>query len=341
MKLTNDKQETFDALSMVDKVSILLMQLGDDTTTMIFKHLRTNVIILLTESIAKVKTIDQQIAMAVVEDFYGIFEGNNFMSAGGINYARDLLLKTLPPDEAKRILDRLNKNMDSQQNFAYLHKVKPAQLAEFISEEHPQTIALILAHMDSSSAADVLATFSDSKKADVALRIANLDELSPTIVKKISAMLENKLELLSDSQIEVGGSKSVAEIFNRLGQAISKSTLDILEQKDHELTSIIKEMMFTFDDILELDQKVISEILKVTDNAQLALALKGASEEMRNKFMAGMSQRAAEAFNEELGFMGAVKLKDVEGAQRKIVETVQKLAESGVIEMNNDEEIIE
>ncbi len=341
MKLAEDKQEIFDKLSIIDKISILLMQLGDETTTMIFKHLNTNVLILITESIAKVKSIDQHIAMAVVDDFYTIFENNNFMSAGGMGYARDLLMKTLPPEEAKRIMDRLSKNMDSQQNFSYLHKVKPAQLSEFISEEHPQTIALILAHMDSSSAADVIATFPDEKKADVALRIANLDELSPAVVKKISAMLENKLELLSDSQIEVGGSKSVAEIFNRLGQAISKSTLDLLEQKDLELTNLIKEMMFTFDDIIELDQKVITEILKVTDNAVLTLALKGGSDEMRNKFLASMSQRAGEAFNEELGFMGAVKLRDVEGAQRKIVEIVQKLAESGVIEMDNDEEIIE
>lgn len=341
MKLTDEKQEIFDALKMEDKIAILLMQLGDETTTSIFKYLGINVIVMLTESIAKVKRIDQDIAIAVVEDFYSIFENSNFMTAGGMGYARDLLMKTLPPDEAKRILDRLSKNMDSQQNFSYLHKIKPTQLSEFISEEHPQTVALILAHMDSSSAADVLATFPDEKKADIALRIANLDELSPAIVKKISAMLENKLELLSDSQIEVGGSKSVAEIFNRLGQAISKSTLDLLEQKDNELTTIIKEMMFTFDDIIELDQKVITEILKVTDNAQLALALKGSSDEMRNKFMGSMSQRAAEAFNEELGFMGAVKLKDVETSQRKIVETVQRLAETGVIEMNNDEEIIE
>jgi len=341
MTLTPDKQEVFDALTMADKTAILLIQLGDEVTTLLFKHFHPAAMTKITESIAKTNNIDFSIAVHVVEDFYNIFENNKFMGAGGMEYARELLMKTLSPEEAKRILDRLAKNMDSQQNFSYLHKIKPSQLSEFILDEHPQTVALILAHMDSLSAAEALISFSDEQKADIALRIANIDELSPNIVKKISAMLETKLDILSDSQIEVGGSRSVAEIFNKLGQQVSKSALDILEQKDYELTTLIKELMFTFDDIVSFDAKAIAQILKSTDNAQLSLALKGSSEELKNKFLSGMSNRASEAFNEELGFMGAVKLKDVEVAQRKIVETVAKLTESGVIESNSDEELIE
>jgi flagellar motor switch protein FliG len=231
--------------------------------------------------------------------------------------------------------------MQKHENFSYLGKIKPQQIADFIVNEHPQTIALILAHMDSTSAAETMSYFQDEIRAEVSIRMANLGEIGPNIVRKVSTMLETKLESFAGLKVEVGGPRAVAEIFNRLGQQVSKTTLTYIEQIDDKLAESIKEMMFTFEDINKLDANAITEILKTIDNKDLALGLKGANDDLRDKFLSRMSQRAAAAFEEELGFLGAVKLKDVETAQRKIVELVQSLAEQGTIEMGDDEEMVE
>jgi flagellar motor switch protein FliG len=341
MALTPQQQAYLDELSMAEKIAILLIQLGEDLTAQIFSHLDVESITEISKYIATSGAVDKAIASAVLEEFYVIFQSNQYISSGGMEYAKEILYKALGPEEAKKVLDRLSKSLQSEQNFGFLQKVKPEQLSDFIIHEHPQTIALILAHMDPTSAAETLSYFNDDLRAEVLIRMANLGDISPTIIKRVSAILESKLESLTSYKVEVGGTRFVAEIFNRLGQKSAKSTLSYIEQVNDNLANQIKEMMFTFDDIIKLDKTAIVEILKAADKNDLMVALKGANEELKQKFLENMSSRAAEAFTEELQFLGPVKVKDVEAAQRKIIEIIQKLAEEGKVSVGAEEEVIE
>ncbi len=339
--LTQQQQAALDEMSMAERIAIMLLQLGEDATAAIFSHIGVEAITEISKYIAANKTIDRAMATAVLEEFHAIFQSGQFMTSGGMEYARELLYRTLGAEEAKKVLDKLSKSMQNTQNFAYLSKIKPQQLSDFIINEHPQTIALILAHMDPTEAADTIQYFPDDLRSEVAMRMAKLGDISPSVIKRVSAVLESKLESLASYKVEVGGTRAVADIFNRLGVKNSKSTLANIEQVDEELATQIKEMMFTFEDIVTLDKNAIAEILKAVDKAELMLALKSSPEELKEKFFSAMSERAREAFEEEMQFLGAVKMKDVENAQRKIVEVVNQLAESGTIQMGSTEEMIE
>ncbi|MDE6885716.1 MAG: flagellar motor switch protein FliG [Helicobacteraceae bacterium] len=339
--LTPQQRAQYEELSIAEKIAILLIQLGDNITGDIFAHLDIETITEVSKIIAQMKNIDKSIGAAVLEEFYAIFQSNQFINAGGFEYAKELLYRVLGPDEAKKILDKLSKSMQANQNFSYLSKVRPQQLADFIVNEHPQTIALILAHMEPSGAAETLSYFSDNERAEVAIRMASLGDIAPQNVKKVSAKLENLLSTLTSNRIEVGGPRAVAEIFNRLGQKAAKTTIAHIEQIDEQLAAKIKEMMFTFEDIIKLDKNAILEILKAVDKKDLTMALKSAPEELKQKFLSNMSQRAGEQFIEELQYLGVVKVRDVENAQRKIVEIVQSLSEQGVIQIGEEEDVIE
>ncbi|MFA5216390.1 flagellar motor switch protein FliG [Sulfuricurvum sp.] len=341
MNLTQTQQSNFDEMGMAEKIAILLMQLGEDVTAGIFSRMNVESITQISKYIANNRSVEKNLGAAVLEEFYAIIQSNQYLNTGGMDYAREILYKALGPDEAKKVLERLSKTMQNTQNFAYLAKIKPQQLADFITTEHPQTIALILAHMDPSAAAETLYIFSDELRAEVAMRMAKLGDISPSIIKRVSAVLESKLEALASYKVEVGGPRSVADVFNRLGAKVSKSTLTQIEQLDQELASSIKEMMFTFEDIVNLDGNGIREILKSVDKNDLMLALKSSAEDLKEKFYANMSQRAKDAFIEEMQFLGAVKVKEVEGAQRKIVDAVQALAEQGVLQVGESEEMVE
>ncbi|WP_457746719.1 flagellar motor switch protein FliG [Sulfurimonas sp.] len=339
--LTPQQQALFDEMNMAEKIAILLLQLGEDATASIFANMNVESITEISKYIATNTTIEKAIATAVLEEFHAIFQSGQYLTSGGMEYARELLYRTLGADEAKKVLDKLSKSMQNTQNFAYLSKIKPQQLSDFIINEHPQTIALILAHMDATEAADTLQYFPDDLRSEVAMRMARLGDISPSVIKRVSAVLESKLESLASYKVEVGGTRAVADIFNRLGAKNSKSTLANIEQVDEELATLIKEMMFTFEDIVTLDKMAITEVLKAVDKADLMLALKSSPEELKEKFFSAMSERAREAFEEEMQFLGAVKMKDVEAAQRKIVEVVNQLAEAGGIQMGSTEEMVE
>ena len=341
MKLTEDQKNIYNELTMSEKVAILLIQLGEDITTNLFSHMDIDAVTDVSKYIATVKNIDKQIANAILEEFYALMQSNQYIKSGGMEYAKEILYRTFGSEAAQKILEKLSKNMETTQNFGYLSQIKPQQLADFIINEHPQTVALILAHMDATSAAETLSFFPDELRSEVTIRMANLGEISPSVVKRVSAVLENKLESLTSYKVEVGGPRAVAEILNRLGQKASKTTISFIEQTDEQLASVIKDMMFTFEDITKLDSTGIREILKVADKKDLMVALKGSGEELKEKFLSSMSQRAQEAFLEEMSFLGAVRVKDVEEAQRKIVEEVQKLAEQGVLQIGEAEEMIE
>jgi flagellar motor switch protein FliG len=339
--LTPQQQALFDEMTMAEKIAILLLQLGEEVTAAIFSNMSVETITEVSKYIASSTTIDRKVATAILEEFHAIFQSGQYLTSGGMEYARELLYRTLGPEEAKKVLEKLSKSMQETQNFAYLSKIKPQQLSDFIVNEHPQTIALILAHMDATEAADTLQFFPDDLRSEVAMRMAKLGDISPSVIKRVSAVLESKLESLASYKVEVGGTRAVADIFNRLGAKSSKSTLATIEQVDEELATLIKEMMFTFEDIVSLDKNAITEILKEADKAELMLALKSSPEELKEKFFSAMSERARDAFEEEMQFLGAVKMKDVEAAQRKIVESVNVLAESGAIQMGSTEEMIE
>ncbi len=339
--LTPVQQASFDEMGMAEKISILLLQLGEEATSSIFANLNVEAITEVSKFIASAKTIDKAVATAVLEEFHAIFQSGQYITSGGIEYARELLYRTLGEEEANKVLEKLSKSMQNTQNFAYLSKIKPQQLSNFITHEHPQTIALILAHMDATEAADTIQFFPDDLRSEVAIRMAKLGDISPSVIKRVSAVLESKLESLASYKVEVGGTRAVADIFNRLGAKSSKSTLATIEQVDEELATLIKEMMFTFEDMVSLDKNAITEILKAVEKPDLMLALKSSSEELKEKFFSAMSERAREAFEEEMQFLGAVKMKDVETAQRKIVEDVNALAEAGTIQMGSSEEMID
>ncbi len=339
--LTAQQQAAFDEMSIAEKIAVLLLQLGEEVTAGIFSNMSVDAITEVSKFIAKHNTIEKSIAIAVLEEFHAIFQSGQYLTSGGMEYARELLYRTLGPDEAKKVLDKLSKSMQNTQNFAYLSKIKPQQLSDFIQHEHPQTIALILAHMDATEAADTLQFFSDDLRSEVAMRMARLGDISPSVIKRVSAVLESKLESLASYKVEVGGPRAVADVFNRLGTKSSKATLATIEQVDEELATLIKEMMFTFEDMVSLDKNAIIETLKAVDKGDLMMALKSSPEELKEKFFSAMSERARAAFEEEMQFLGAVKMKDVENAQRKIVEVVNGLAEAGTIQMGSTEEMIE
>ncbi len=340
MTLTQKQRAQYDELSMSEKVAILLIQVGEDITSEVFHHLDIESITEISKHIMQLSGTDKAIGAAVLEEFYTILQSNQYINSGGVDYARELLIRTLGPEVARRVLDKLAKTMQSTKNFGYLDKVKPQQLADFIVNEHPQTIALILAHMDSGGAAETLGFFTDELRAEISIRMANLGDISPSVVKRVSAVLEQQVESLTSYKVEVGGPRAVAEMFNRMGQKTAKATLAQIEQRDEQLANEIKEMMFTFEDIIKLDKTAIIEILKVADKKDLALALKSSADELKQKFMSNMSSRASEQFAEEIQFLGAVKVRDIEAAQRKIIEIVQNLSEQGLIQLGEQDDVI-
>jgi len=342
VNLSASQQARFDEMGMGEKVAILLLQMGEDATAAVFSNMTVDAITDVSKYIAMNKSIEKAVATAVLEEFYAILQSGQFITSGGMEYARELLYRTLGPEEAKKVLEKLSRSMQESQNFAYLSKIKPQQLSDFIINEHPQTIALILAHMNATEAADTLQYFPDDLRSEISMRMAKLGDISPSVIKRVSAVLESKLESLASYKVEVGGPRAVADIFNRLGAKASKETLAKIEERDEEMSNLIKEMMFTFEDIAKLDKGAIAEILKTVEKQDLMLGLKSAPEELKQKFLSIMSERAKEAFEEEMQFMGAVKMKEVEGAQRKIVEVVNGLAEAGTIQLgSSSEEMVE
>lgn len=340
-KLDEQQKMIYDDLSMPEKVAILLIQLGEDATTLLFSHMDIDVITEISRYIASAKTIDKSIAAAILEEFYALMQSNQYMKSGGIEYAKEILFRTFGPDIAQKIMDKLQKSMETTKSFGYLSQIRPQQLADFIMKEHPQTVALIVAHMDATSAAETLVYFPDELRSEVIIRMANLGDISPSVVKRVSTVLESKLESLTSYKVEVGGPRAVAEVLNRLGQKASKSTIGLIEQNDPTLAVTIKEMMFTFEDISGLDNGAIREILKAVDKKDLMIGLKGSGDDLKQKFLSNMSQRASDAFVEEMQFLGAVRVKDVEEAQRRVVEQVQKLAEAGVFQVGESDEMVE
>lgn len=319
-------------LSGLQKAAMLMVSLGDDTAANIFKYLEEDEIQQISREIAVTKHVQPEQSDEIIEEFHTMTMAKSFISQGGIEYAKKLLIKSVGPEVARKIIDRLVKALESSAGFTSLERANPQQLSKFIQSEHPQTIALILAHLNASQAAELISSLPEALRSDVAMRMASLQEISPEVVRRISLILEQKLEALGSFATEAyGGVRAVAELFNRMERNVGRTVLEKIETENPQLASSIRDLMFVFDDILLIDDQGINEILKRADKKTLTIALKGTSEELQNQFFRNMSSRAVEMMKEEMEFMGPVKLKEVEKAQHEIVEIVRQLEEEGVI----------
>lgn len=322
----------------VKRAAAIMIALGEDVTSPVLAALDEDEVSELTKEIATTKIVSPEKMDEYIEDFYNMMLAKKFIAKGGLDYAKSVLVKSLGPERARKIIDRLTKMLEQSSGFDFLSKIDPKQLAKFIQTEHPQTIALILAHLDPSQAAESLAQLPEEMKADITLRISNLQDISPSVVKTLARVLEERFESLSSYNVEVGGVKSVAEIFNRMDRVTSKATLEKLEKDDPELVQAIRDMMFVFEDIRALNDVALQEILKKADKKALTLALKGTDPETQERFFKNMSSRAVETMKEEMEYMGPIKLKEVEKAQHEIVAIVRELDEEGVISIGGGEE---
>lgn len=325
-----------------EKAAMLLISLGPEKSAEIFKHLKEEEIEQLTLEIANIRTVTPEDKEKVLEEFYQICLAQEYIAEGGINYAKDILEKALGTQKALDVINKLTVSLQVRP-FDFVRKADPAQLLNFIQNEHPQTIALILAYLKPAQASIVLSALPQDKQADVARRIALMDRTSPEVIKEVERVLEKKLSsLVTEDYTAAGGVQSIVDILNSVDRGTEKFIMETLEIENTDLAEEIKKRMFVFEDILSLDNRSIQRFLREVDNNQLAVALKGATEEVQKTIFGNMSKRLVEMIKEDLEFMGPVRLKDVEEAQQKIVNIIRKLEDAGeiVISRGGGDEII-
>jgi len=313
------------------KAAILLIALGPETSAEVFKHLREEEIEQLTLEIANVRKIGQSEKDAVLEEFYQICVAQEYLSQGGIEYAKNILEKALGPQRAIEILGKLTASLQVRP-FDFARKADPSQILNFIQNENNQTIALVLSYLQPEQAAAILSSLPQEKQADVAKRIAMMDSTSPEVISQVERILEQKLSAtVTQDYTTAGGIEAIVQILNGVDRGTERTILDSLEIQDPELAEEIKKRMFVFEDIVGLDNRSIQRIIRDVDNTDLQLALKVASEEVREAIFRNMSNRMADTFREEMEYMGPVRLRDGEEAQTRIVATIRRLEEAGEI----------
>lgn len=313
------------------KAAILLISLGPDLSSQIFKHLPEDEAEKLTLEIANIGKVSPETRDEVFQEFYQISMADNYISQGGIDYAKELLDKAYGEHKATEIINRLTANLQVRP-FDFIRKADPGQLINYIQYEHPQTIALILAYLDADQASAVLSELPIEMQADVARRIALMESTTPEALREVERVLERKLSsVVTQDYTSAGGVKTLVDVLNRVDRATEKTIIETLEVKDPELAEEIKQLLFVFEDIVQLDDRAVQLILREVDSHDLALALKGSGEEVMNKIERNISERAAQMLKEDLEYMGPVRLRDVEEAQQKIVAVIRKLEEEGQI----------
>ncbi len=325
-----------------EKAAILLISLGPEYSAQIFKHLNDEEIEELTLEIANMRRVSPEEKDKVLNEFYEICLAQEYISEGGINYAKDILEKALGTQKAMDIINKLTASLQVRP-FDFARKADPSQLLNFIQNEHPQTIALILAYLSPLQSAQILSALPQKKQSEVAQRIATMDRTSPEVIREVEAVLESKLSsLVNQDYTTAGGIQSIVDILNSVDRGTEKNIMDTLEIEDIELAEEIRKRMFVFEDIIGLDSTSIQRSIREIDNKELAIALKGATEEVADVIYSNMSKRMAEMIKEDMDFMGPVRLRDVEEAQQKIVNTIRKLEEAGeiIISRGGGDEII-
>jgi flagellar motor switch protein FliG len=313
------------------KAAVLLVALGPDYSAQIFKHLKEDEIEELTLEVANLRSVSSETKEKILDEFFEICLAQQYIYEGGITYARDILEKALGQDKALDILNKLTVSLQVKP-FDFVRKADPAQILNFIQNEHPQTVALILAYLKPVQSAAVLAALSTEKQADVARRIAKMDRTSPEIVKQVERVFEKKLSaLVNQDYTVVGGLEHIVDILNNVDRGTEKNIMEALEIEDTDLVEEIKKRMFVFEDILLLDDRSVQRFLRECDSKALGLALKMSTDQLKGHIFKNMSKRMAEMIKEDMEFMGPARIKDVEEAQQGIVNTIRKLEEAGDI----------
>ncbi len=329
-------------LKGIQKAAILLIALGPEKSSLIFKHLKEEEIEDLTLEIANTKSVTPQVKEKVINEFYEVCLAQQYIAEGGIGYAKELLEKALGADKAMDVIGKLTASLQVKP-FEFVKKTDASQLLNFIQDEHPQTIALILSYLSAGQAATILGALVPEKQAEVARRIATMDRTSPDVIKEVERVLESKLSsLVNQDYTIIGGVDAVVEILNTVDRGTEKHIMETLEIEEPELADEIRKKMFVFEDILLLDDRAIQRVLRDVDNSDLAIALKGSNEEVQNAIFNNLSKRLAVMIKEDMEFMGPVRMKDVEEAQQKIVNIIRKLEDSAeiVISRGGGDEIV-
>ncbi|MEW5321107.1 flagellar motor switch protein FliG [Geobacillus thermoleovorans] len=325
------KRERKGGLSGRQKAAILLISLGPDVSASVYKHLSEEEIEKLTLEISNVRQVTAEQKEEVLEEFRQLALAQDYIARGGIAYAKEVLEKALGPDKAMQIINRLTSAL-MVRPFDFARKADPMQLLNFIQNEHPQTIALILSYLEPAQAGQILSALPQEMQADVARRIALMDSTSPEIINEVEQILERRLSAtVVQDYTQAGGIEAVVEVLNQVDRSTERTILDALEIQDPELAEEIKKRMFVFEDIVTLDHRAIQRVIREVDNNDLMLALKVASDEVKNIIFRNMSTRMAETFKEEMEYMGPVRLRDVEEAQSRIVAVIRRLEEAGEI----------
>ena len=326
----------------LQKAAILLIALGPERSAGIFKHLKEDEIEELTLEIANTRSVTPQVKEDVINEFYEVCLAQQYIAEGGITYARDLLEKALGSEKAMDVIGKLTASLQVKP-FEFVRKTDATQLINFIQDEHPQTIALILSYLAPQQAALIVSALPPERQADVAKRIAVMDRTSPDVIKEVEKVLESKLaSLVNQDYTIIGGVDAVVEILNTVDRGTERHIMETLETEDPELAEEIRKKMFVFEDILLLDDRAIQRVLRDVENNDIAMALKSANEEVQNAIFNNVSKRLAVMIKEDMEFMGPVRMKDVEEAQQKIVSIIRKLEDSGeiVISRGGGDEIV-
>ncbi|NLW08730.1 MAG: flagellar motor switch protein FliG [Firmicutes bacterium] len=323
------------------KTAILLISLGSEISAQILKHLDEDEIEDVTLEIANMRRVNPEVKEAVLEEFYELCLAQNYLAIGGIDYAKEMLEKALGPAKASGIIDKLISSLQIRP-FDFARKTEPSQLFNFIQNEHPQTIALIMSYLHPEQAGAILSALPATQQVEVAKRIATMDRTSPEVLKEIETVLEKRLSSFVLQDYNAGGVETAVAILNRVDRGTEKTIIESLEEEDPELAEEIKKRMFIFENIVTLDDRSIQRVLREVDLKDLALALKTASEDVTNRIFKNISKRAVEMLREDMSLMGPVRLRDVEEAQQKIVNIIRQLDESGeiVIARGGEDEII-
>ncbi|MDU2066195.1 MAG: flagellar motor switch protein FliG [Sporomusaceae bacterium] len=329
-------------LSGKQKAAILLISLGPDISAQIFKHFREEEIEKLTLEIANQRKIPQEVKDRVLEEFHQMCLAKEYLSAGGLDYAREILEKALGSEKAVSIISRLTASLQIRP-FDFARKTDPSQLLNFIQNEHPQTIALIMAYLQPEQSAAIISALPADRQVDVAKRIATMDRTSPDVIKDVERILERKLSsLVTQDFTAAGGVDSIVEVLNRVDRTTERTIIENLEIQNPELAEEIKKRMFVFEDIVLLDDRSLQLVLREIESKDLGLALKASSSEVAEKIYKNMSKRASEMLREEIEYMGPVRIRDVEESQQKIVNVIRRLEESGeiIVSRGKGDEII-
>ncbi|HYP06097.1 MAG TPA: flagellar motor switch protein FliG [Bryobacteraceae bacterium] len=326
----------------LQKAAALLATLGENTSAEILKHLNEDEVQRVSQAVAQLPELGSDEASIVLEEFEQMVIAQQFVVKGGIEYAREMLHHAFGPELAGRLLEKVKTSIATETaSFDVLQKADPQQLAKFIHNEHPQTVALVLSHLNSSQAAALLSSLPRDLRTDVAVRMANLDQISPEIIEKIATVIEEKMKAIGEFKGEsYGGVRAVAEMINRLDIGESREILNGIEEHDGKLFETIRHLMFVFEDLMELDLRDLKELVQRVDRKLLTIALKGTSDQLKARLMSVMSQRSADMLREDIEAIGAVKIREVEAAQQSIIAIIREMEKEGVITLQQSQYVV-